>query len=164
MQFADGKPLELLDGTKLLILLHQNGIAGGTPSEEHPVIPPGMQLAYSQLCKPMEAIISESQRVSQGLVFVQARLLDVPKCTARLQKQFQEMATSLTFLESLTGSVSEGVNHPEPSPDDLSTLRLHFKEFIRALRSLLDEQKRAWAIVPPDEFKQTNVSVSADRS
>jgi hypothetical protein len=158
MQFAEGKPLELLDGTRLLVLLHQYGIAGGTPSEEHPVIPPGMQLAYSQLCKPMEAIISESQRVSQGLVFVQARRLDVRKYTARFQKQCQGLATSLAFLQSLTGSISEGMNQPEPSPDDLSTLRLHLKEFIRALRSFLDEQKQAWAIVPPNEFKQTNAA------
>jgi len=158
MEFAEGKPLELLDGAKLQVLLHQHGIDSGTPSEEHPVIPPGMQLAYSQLCKPMEAIISESRRVSEGLVFVQARQLDVPKYTARLQKQSQEMAVSVAFLQSLGGSISEGINRPDPSPDELSTLRLHLKEFIRALRSFLDEQKRACAIVPPDEFKQTHAA------
>src|SRR5256712_2588152 len=102
MEFAEGKPLELLDGTRLQVLLHQHGIDSGTPSEEHPVIPPGMQLAYSQLCKPMEAILSESQRLNQGLVFVQTRHLDVPKYTARLSKQFQEMAASLAFLQTLT--------------------------------------------------------------
>src|SRR3989449_3380035 len=158
MEFAAGKPLELLDGAKLQVLLHQHGIARGTRSEERTFIPPGMQLAYSQLCKPMEAIISESRRVSEGLVFVQARELDVPKYMARLQRQFQEMAASLAFLQPLTASISDGINHPEPSPDELRTLRLHFKEFIRALHSFLDEQKRASAIVPPDEFKQTNAA------
>jgi len=156
LEFVEGKPLEIVDGTRLHSLLHQHGIGAGTPSVDHPRVPPGIQLAYAQLCKPLEAMMGESRRISDGLVFVQAQPLDVKRYVARLKKELQQTSVTMGLVMSLSASIFDEMNRSDPSAEDLARLRLHIKEFLGTLRSFLDEQKRAYAIVPPEEFSKTH--------
>ena len=76
-RFAEGKPIELIDGANLQDLLVQYGLLNTTVSTAGVKLSPGVQLLYTELVRPLSRIIEKSKQVTSGLVFLPKESVDL---------------------------------------------------------------------------------------
>lgn len=158
MRFAEGKPLELIDGDKLQDLLAQYDLIPTETSDSGVRIPPGIQLVYSQFHGPLQKLILESKKVSEGMVFVSTKKVDLNAYHRIIKRQNADIRGGIQTLGSLASSMSDLISEPEPSPEQLAFLRSHIKEVLKLAKVLVRDQKQAHGVIPPKVFLSAHSS------
>ena len=151
-RFAEGKPLELIDGGKLQDLLSQHGLLVHADPSAKFVISTGFQILYRQFALPLSRIIEESDRISQNLVFLPKRNYDPHAYHRLIHKHFGQITGFLISTGANVAAIAPIANDLDSSPEDLNVLRQHIRELLKMARTLLKMQKEATSISPPPEY------------
>jgi len=159
-RFAEGKPIELIDRATLQDLLAQHGLLGAAVSTGNVSLSPGVQILYSQLVTPLKRIMDESQRVASGLVFLPKENTDAIRCVRMYQRHSAQVIGYLGTLQVLAGVMAATMNDYSPSAEDLVSLRGHVKEILRMATALLEIQKEASSVIPPDQLSTVHALYS----
>ncbi len=147
--FAEGKPIELIDGAKLQDLLHQHGLLTTTVSSTDVKLSPGVQLLYTQLVRPLERMMDESKKVSNGLVFLPKESVDLNRYQTIVQRHMGQISGFMNTFPAWAGPLGTALNDYNPTAETLAELRSHIREMLNMARALLKIQKEAESIVPP---------------
>lgn len=158
LRFAEGKPLELVDGAQLQKLLLRYGLLSGQRSTGGVEISPGVQLLYSQLHGPLKKLISESEKIRTGMIFTPARHVDFNQYGRIIKRHSGNIWGGVQTLKTLSASLSDLVNELEPSPEQLALLRSHIEEVMKIARVLVKDQKESQGLIPPEAFLTAHAS------
>jgi len=151
-RFAEGKPIELIDGGKLQELLSQHGLLGHAESSAKSIFSPGFQLLYTQFALPLSRIIEESDRISENLVFLPKKDYDLNAYQGLIHKHMGQITGFLISSAANVTALAPTAKNSHPPSEDLSALRQHIRELIKMARALLNIQKEVTSISPPPEF------------
>jgi hypothetical protein len=147
-RFAEGKPIELIDGAKLQELLLQYGLLTSNNSSRQARLSPGLQLLYTQLVRPLSRIIEESQQISRGLAFLSKEEVNDDRYHKIYQRHMSQITGFVNTLTVISNHLPPLLSNYNPSPEDLTFLRNLIKEILKVARALLKIQKEAESIVP----------------
>jgi hypothetical protein len=148
-RFAEGKPIELIDGAKLQELLLKYGLLTSGESSSQVRLSPGVQLLYTQLVRPLSRIIEESKQVTSGQVFLPKENVELNRYQRITQRHMGQITGFLNTLPVIANHLAATLNDYNPSTEDLASLRGHIKEMLTMARALLKIQKEAESVVPP---------------
>lgn len=150
--FAEGKPIELIDGAKLQDLLHQHGLLTTTVSSTDIKLSPGVQLLYTQLVRPLANVMAESKKVAAGVVFLPKESVDLNRYQTIVQRHMGQILGFMNTFPALAGPLGTALNDYDPTAETLAELRGHIREMLNMARALLKIQKEAESIIPPPLF------------
>jgi hypothetical protein len=147
--FAEGKPIELIDGARLQDLLHGHGLLTTTVSSTDIKLSPGVQLLYTQLVRPLANVMAESKKVAAGVVFLPKESVDLNRYQTIVQRHMGQISGFMNTFPALAGPLGTALNDYNPTAETLAELRGHIREMLNMARALLKIQKEAESIVPP---------------
>jgi hypothetical protein len=123
--FATDKPLELIDGNALRALLSRHDVRLG---ESHAfAIGPGVGVVYTQLCKAFDTIRDESDRISNGLVFITKRTFNLKEYADYMDTQVEAIESGLNFVKPIALAIGGAMNKQTLTQEEDRTLRSNIK-------------------------------------
>ncbi|MGA3185758.1 MAG: restriction endonuclease [Bryobacteraceae bacterium] len=148
-RFAEGKPIELVDGAQLQDLLIRQGLLTATVSPTDVVLSPGIQLLYTQFVRPLSRVLADSKQVSDGVIFLPKETVNLDRYKRICQRHLDQIRALAITLAAITVPLQATLNNYDPPAEELATLRGHIREMLIMARALLTIQKEAESIVPP---------------
>lgn len=156
-EFAVGKPLELVDGEKLVALLATYGPEGDAPAVARPDLSPVRALVVGALSEPLAEYAEQMARMAAGLVHVSRRNLDVQHYLRFISAQLGERSALMETLEAvINNSLGMAMIEGEPSSECIVGARRDTQEILAMADALAQLQRRARAVQPPQTWEEAH--------
>lgn len=159
-KFARGKPIELIDGDELSILLKKNLIQNDSNSKisknQEIEIPEVYEIALEILEPEIKNIIRRKQKILEGVIFFENKYLEIEDYVFFFQGKIKRLSeligVQVKQLNYLNMVFNNSINETA-SNNEINEAKIFCGEVIKVTKLILQDLEELHYTIPPEHFR-----------